>query len=32
MALIAKEKSGGGGFAPIEAGTYPARCCVYNFL
>jgi hypothetical protein len=27
MALIAKEKSGGGGFAPIEAGTYPARCC-----
>lgn len=26
MALIAKEKSGGG-YAPIEAGTYPARCC-----
>lgn len=27
MALIAKEKSGGGSFAPVEAGTYPARCC-----
>ncbi len=27
MALIAKEKSGGGSFTPIEAGTYPARCC-----
>lgn len=27
MALIAKEKSGGGSYAPIEAGTYPARCC-----
>lgn len=27
MALIAKEKSGGGNFTPIEAGTYPARCC-----
>lgn len=27
MALIAKEKSGGSSFSPIEAGTYPARCC-----
>lgn len=27
MALIAKEKSGGGSFEPVEAGTYPARCC-----
>lgn len=28
MALIAKEKTGGGSnFTPIEAGTYPARCC-----
>lgn len=28
MALIAKEKSGGGGsYEPVEAGTYPARCC-----
>lgn len=27
MALIAKEKSGGGSFTPVEAGTYPARCC-----
>lgn len=27
MALIAKEKSGGSSIEPIEAGTYPARCC-----
>lgn len=27
MALIAREKSSGGNYAPIEAGTYPARCC-----
>ena len=27
MALIAKEKAGGSGITPVEAGTYPARCC-----
>ena len=27
MALIAKEKTGGSGISPVEAGTYPARCC-----
>lgn len=27
MALIAKEKPGGAKFDPVEAGTYPARCC-----
>ena len=27
MALIAKEKTGGSGITPVEAGTYPARCC-----
>lgn len=27
MALIAKESGNGGNYAPIEAGTYPARCC-----
>lgn len=26
MALIAKESGGSGNYAPIEAGTYPARC------
>lgn len=26
MALIAKEKGGSGGYDPVEAGTYPARC------
>lgn len=27
MALIAKESGSGSSYAPIEAGTYPARCC-----
>ena len=27
MALIAKEKTGGSGITPVEAGTDPARCC-----
>lgn len=27
MALIAKEKTGGSSITPVEAGTYPARCC-----
>lgn len=26
MSLTVKEKGGNGGFAPVEAGTYPARC------
>ena len=26
MSLTVKE-TGGGNYAPIEAGTYPARCC-----